>query len=822
MSGRSGDDAVAAISQAPLVLLSVGVGLAVQAGGDALARYGHETPALPMFFTGLLVIFVPCAWRLVDARAGRRERLQVSTILGIGLLASYVLRSPLILDQFDELLHGATLMDLLGTRALFTPNTALPVSPYYPGLELLTISVKWLTGLPLDACQVIVLVVARVMLVLGVFLVVERLCGSARAGGLGVLVYSASPQFYSFNAQFAYQTLALGLAVVTVHLLLAEIDGAPGPRGRLALAVACVVAVVVTHHVVGWVTVATLVVWAGVLAGRPGRAGARTVGTVAVAGLVAASAWTAFVGHRLLVYLVPLFSSAISGLADTFVGLHAGRALFSDASGAPSPPWEIAVMLVAAAAWCVLLLVALRAHVRQSATGVRWERLVPVAIAACYPLTLLAHLTSPSAEIGDRASTFVFFAVALVVAGWYAARPATAARRGESPLAVGLATLCFLGGMLLGSGPTWSYVPGPFLVGADQRSIGSPSLAAALWAGAHLPAGSRIAADRDNGALLDDIGQDEPVTAIGGLVNVGPLYFSDQFGAFQLSLVRKAKIRYLLVDDRLAEGAPRFGVYFEPGETATPQRLTSEELHKFASVTGARLIYDNGVIQIYDLASLLGLSPEAPVPPGRGQSGTGTDWVVLGAAVVVAVAWARRLRKSAPPDAGAVLSALGLIAVAGIVIGFVFVPSGLPPRGLGVAALAVLGAGSFWRSERRPAAQAAARRPMRWPARAVAGAALGAGAVVLATVAARQDWRPPPELALQYVAARRAVAEVQLGTADDSQAVLEVQSKGKVVDRVPLATKAVAQIVQLPQQVETDGATVVLVLDGRPALEVQG
>src|SRR5215469_2036353 len=195
------------------VVAIVGFGLLMVGVADALGRMGHQSPVVPLFLGGLTFIFVPCAWRLTGTAASRNERVWVSVILGVGLLASYALRSPLIFDNFDELAHGATFTRLLDSRTLFQPNPILPVSPFYPGIELVTIATKWMTGLPVLLDQLVVLVLARIVLVLCVFLIVERACHSARAGGIGVLVYAANPEFYSLGAQYGYQTLALAFAV---------------------------------------------------------------------------------------------------------------------------------------------------------------------------------------------------------------------------------------------------------------------------------------------------------------------------------------------------------------------------------------------------------------------------------------------------------------------------------------------------------------------------------------------------------------------------------------------------------------------------------
>ena len=116
------------------VVAIVGLGLLMVGASDALGRTGHLALVVPLFLAGLACIFAPCAWRLTGTAATRNERVWVSVVLGVGLLASYTLRSPLIFDNFDELAHSATLMRLLDSRALFPNNPVLPVSPYFPGI----------------------------------------------------------------------------------------------------------------------------------------------------------------------------------------------------------------------------------------------------------------------------------------------------------------------------------------------------------------------------------------------------------------------------------------------------------------------------------------------------------------------------------------------------------------------------------------------------------------------------------------------------------------------------------------------------------------
>ena len=357
------------------VIALVGLGLLMVGASDAYGRTGRLSPVVPLFLVGLACIFGACAWRLTSRAATRSERVWVSVVLGVGLQASYTLRSPLIFDNFDELAHSATLMRLLESRSLFPNNPILPVSPYFPGIELVTIATKWLTGLPLLISEMIVLLGARVVLVLCVFLIVERACGSAKAGGVGVLVYAAGPEFYSLGAQYGYQTLALTFSVAVVYLLFVSVDSAHPRMGRLfALAIAAIAAMVISHHVTAWLTVAFLVVWAGGLrfvkvspsrsridsgaaaAMNRRKEQARIVGSAALAGV--APGWRmniAFVGHVLTSYVWPLVQKGADSAAQIVGQFHGNRQLFWNEAGGGTPGWESALILAAAVSFCLIL-----------------------------------------------------------------------------------------------------------------------------------------------------------------------------------------------------------------------------------------------------------------------------------------------------------------------------------------------------------------------------------------------------------------------------------------------------------------------------------
>ena len=386
-------------------VLLASLGLAVQAVGYLLGWNGRTDAAIVAYYLGLAAMIVPVALVVVDPRVGDAARRW--TLLAYGLLfqLSWWITSPVLATRFDETLHVATLTALTDGDGWFHPNPMLPVSPHYPGLELATTAVWWLTGLPLPVCQAVVLIACRIVLMLALLGVAERVTGSTRTSGVVVMLYSASPQFVFFNAQYAYQTLALPLLVGVLLLLLTADDERALRRRRLLVAAAGVVALALTHHLTSWVGAIALVGLA--LAAGRGRRG-RTARTLALVAVAAVGCWTAIVGPLLADYLGPIFSAAGDQTAQLLALDGAQRTVGADSAGTPTPLWELVVMALSVLAWLVLLMVAGLAAMRGRLPGLgrhrgRWLLIVA---AACYPALIAARFAPTASEVADRSSTF--------------------------------------------------------------------------------------------------------------------------------------------------------------------------------------------------------------------------------------------------------------------------------------------------------------------------------------------------------------------------------------------------------------------------------
>jgi hypothetical protein len=563
----------------------------------------------------------------------------------------------------------------------------LPVSPHFPGLELATAGVHWLTGLPLFVCQVVVVLAARVTFVTALFLMASRIGRSPRVGGFAVLVYAASTQFYFFNAQFSYQTVAIAMVMAAFYLLVRSFDSpVERPWTLLVTAQLCLGALAVTHHLTSWITLATLWVlvlffwWAG-----ERRRFRLTLVTAELATAVVA-AWTAVIAPLLIDYLGPIVGEAQNQVMGVLSGAER-RDVGTSGDGTAAPAWETMVMASSVLLWCLILLPAGWYAWRRGSIGNTRARYVPLLIALAYPALLAARFSPVAGEIGDRASTFVFMAMSLVVGAWLAAR-ADAIR----VLVVPGALVLLLGGTILGSGPDWQRVPGPFLAGAEQRSIDHQTVEVARWAGRYLPDGSNVAADFTFSRLLPNFADVTAVTQPAGFDSVTPMFISESMDQYSLSLILRNEVDFVVVDTRLVGQTQKSGCFFEgcAGYGDDAATVTPAMVAKFEGAPGFDLVLD-GPVRVYDVREVRGVAPGFEERPDPGLPGTWTPWQAGLTAVLLLVGVVLRrnllhFRRFRAGDAWR----FALLLPVSMVVGALAVPLAFEPLAGAVAAVALL------------------------------------------------------------------------------------------------------------------------------------
>ena len=593
----------------PTLSLAGALGLLLVALADNEARRAGSSADL-LFWAGLLLQFVPVALRLGAAHVSRRERIGLLAMLGLGLYLVKIMHSPLFFTFHDEFVYWRTTNDAGRTGHLFNENPLLPVSAFFPGLAVVSTALISLGGLTIFSAGVLVVGVARLVLVLALFLFYEWVSRSERVAGIATLFYMANPNFLFFGAEYSYESLALAFAALALFAGARRARVDDGARVGLTLVVLLAVgAGVVTHHLssyalAGFLVLCTLVVHVK----NRGEADQPGPGGPALLAVVAPLAWLVYVATLTTGYLAPMLGGGIGELIQLIHADLTARQLFRDMTGQVPPLWER--LTASASVGLVLLglpfgLVQVWRQYRVSAVA-----LALAGVACTYPASLALRLTNQGAETSNRSSEFLFVGIAFVLAVgiadlWLSSSPAW--RRLVA--FTGWAAVIFTGGAIIGWAP-WSRMPGPYLVSADTRSIEPQGLTAAEWARANLGPGNRIAADRTNRLLMGSYGEQRPVTGYGDGVDVPAMFTSPDWDPDDQAILASGRIRYLVTDRRLTTRLPMVGVYFEDGEEGARQYsrpLDPAALMKFDRLPNVSRLFDSGDIGIYDVGALAGV-----------------------------------------------------------------------------------------------------------------------------------------------------------------------------------------------------------------------
>jgi hypothetical protein len=530
-----------------------------------------------LFWLGILVFLVPVVRRLATPDATGSERVTLLAGTGLFLSLPKLLRNPRQPVFYDELAHWSQVERLHETGELFRPNPAVRVLPSYPGLHTVTDGVRQLTGLSTWQSALLLLAVLHVVGLVGAFVLVRRVTGSAVVAGLAGLVWALAPGALFFNAQFAYQSLAI-VVFVWVLAAVAEAQAAIGPvRWAWAgLAALLGLQVVVTHHLTSYALVLVLAVLAVVAAVRPERR-SELAPTAAVLGVVTVAniAWMALRGGRAAVesivdYLSPYPSDGLDQLWGALSGSGQRREFFVR-SGLPG--WEQSMAYIAPVLVVVLAVAGVRLLWRMEPRPVSatWGL---VAVGGLYLAALPLVLTPTGAQGAHRSFPFTYLGAAVAVgAGLVALLRATGTRSSGVQRAGRLALLAVLAVLAMGNVASnvneFDRFPGPWEAGSDARNLTAELQASSEWL-AEYESDDRVVADLYSGTAFGMLGTEREACAVAAACPGGlPLwrfYDGQEIRPQELEALRADGYRFLVVDRRMAETTPRSGYWFNRAE----------------------------------------------------------------------------------------------------------------------------------------------------------------------------------------------------------------------------------------------------------------
>jgi hypothetical protein len=605
-----------AVNAAAALLLAAG------AANASLAGYGWA-PAL--FYAAIAWLLAPIATVLTLPSVKRSDRIAMVLIATIDLYLLRVIRGPIVFLGHDEYLHWVTADHIIERGRLFDVNVLFPVGPSFPGLEIVTAQIAQMSGLSVFAASAIVLAAARLLFVGCLFLIYERIAGSARVAALGCLFYMGCSTFVFFDTNFSYESLALPLLTLA---LLIEVVARDLPFKRavpyVLLFALAALALAMTHHITAFALAAILGAFVAVQIVVGGvRSVSLQLAVTALISAVVPIVWSRAMGNPGEAYLGPVFEDGIGELMRMLHFGSSGRKLFTGDDGAVAPLWQQTLLigsvlltsLALAFGFFRTLSLARLFEWLEAAAGMRAAlaranpRLVALTmLAIAYPLSIVFRLTRSGWEIGNRIGAFSYLGVAIVLAVLAAGVLQGASRSRLRAAAIGaIATLLVLAGIISSEGPR-ILVPSRYQVSADAASIEPMGIETARWTETWLGPQRHFVADRINSLLLSGFGRQLVATTLQQGYDAGVVLVAKTFGQNERSLLKKVGIDYLLADLRLTTALPVVGSYFDGGAAdamlgAPPQPAA---LLKFNAEDGVGRVFDNGYEVIYDVRAISG------------------------------------------------------------------------------------------------------------------------------------------------------------------------------------------------------------------------
>jgi hypothetical protein len=575
-----------------LLVLSSALGLLLVSAADALSRSGHRHAGVP-FWLGLLAIFLPVTARLTSKSPTRNERVVLLVLLGLASYLVKVFRDPFRFLYTDEFVHQYNAVSIVATHKLFRGNPILPATPAYPGLEAPTAALSAMTGMSTFAAGLVVIAVARLIMMIALFLLYETVTGSDRVAGLAAALYATSPHYLFFIADFSYESLALPIAILALTAALkARPPAGRSKRAWLIVALILTAGVVITHHMTAYALIVTLLAICLIpLPWLPQRLG-RPWPVLAVA-IALTAGWLILVGRETVGYLSPVILGALRETIKTVQGEAQVRQLFgSSGSAVQGPAWEHYLGFGSAALVALSLPLGIR---------IVWQRYrnSPIAIvfavaAVAYVGSLVLRLVPSAWAVAVRASEFLFIGSALLLALFVLWMLERFAGRAARVGLVAAAAFLIVGGVI-STTPSSTRLAEPYRVSVPGGALQPQAATAAQWASKVLGSGNRVAAGAADGRFLLVDGRQR--VYVGTNPPIAQLLKARVLRPWQISLLRRLQIRYVVADSQPSGADDANGYYFFPNQPHPHQQRAGMKFQR----AGGEPIYDSGNIVVFDL-----------------------------------------------------------------------------------------------------------------------------------------------------------------------------------------------------------------------------
>jgi hypothetical protein len=613
---------------AAVVLPPVGAVLILLSFHHAAGQPAPDPLQFALFWAGFLIGMLPLVALACASHIDGATRTWALAGIGLfGMVPRLMQPGPAGPDEFA---HTRQALEAFLTGDVGHTNYLLPITKEFPGLHQAASAIARLTGMSLWPAGLCVIVLAHVLSVLAIYQLVRMAGAPARGAAVGAVIYMLNPSWLYFNSVFSYESLALPLLLLCLAATVAASRASQKLNLRaIAMAMLCVAVLPVVHHVttimLSLILILLVVARLVPFVVQTARGGRRAEGErfwpliFILGGLLASIAfWWSGLTSRLLGYLGPELARGFGQLQKMLDGASQSSGRRSLFRNSLNPVYEIVCgylfpfVLLALFLWSVAVLWRNRRRIG----SMPWA----FAVLGAMFFASLPFLLTSGAEGAHRSWGFSFIGIA-VVCGlvWPLARVPGGddvttrwrsmwkvfGRPGVTFGVIGiLFTVLAFGSAAVGVKVSHRF-PGIALVGDDGRSVSRESAAVAEWLAAHAPVDTRVMTDRFSSLQIGSLGRMATLRPSPSFP-IWDLYMSA--APIRLEVLKQvfdSKIKYFVVDSRMATTRPVLGIWFtrdEPG-AGGPDVFPRAAIDRFNCLPWLHAVYAAGPLTVYEVNS---------------------------------------------------------------------------------------------------------------------------------------------------------------------------------------------------------------------------
>ncbi|MGD0644633.1 MAG: hypothetical protein ABSA75_06985 [Candidatus Bathyarchaeia archaeon] len=555
------------------------------------------------FWVGILFCMIPALFLLLDNTFSWRVKAFVLFIWGSTLYLPNVLRSPYFFNFQDAIYHFQTLQLIYQTHTLAINSTVPQISISYPGLELLGVALKSVTGLPLFSTAILLIGLVHSLEPVLIFLIIKRITSSDRVAAIGGFIFTCNLSYIFFDSLFSYESLGILFVIILVFLVSeifkAEKRWRAPSRTFLLLSLVVLSGLVITHHFSAYMFLIFLAVLVIVQFSENFISKKRVAEKSFIYFLLLAAtivfAWQIYGAPITFEYLHGILANYINSFLKFFAPGGSGqRALFVHSS---LPNYEIFIDYLYFP--LILLLSGIGVYFVHK-SKIRNTMIYILILYGSLIILVLPFILIGNPEIAYRSMPFLFIGLSLVIA--YAVNGMIRQRNLlVKVIALTLVILIAIGGISIYSDSSGRFA-GSSNLASGPAAVTSDVISASNWFAQEFGRYNNIVGDITVYIVFGGYGVQNVAT-----YDAWNVFYPTTMNATVTQTLATLNTKYIIVDIRITEYLAKYGYYFDSSELnvknlpnyGVTEPLPVESIDKFDNTTLLNKIYSNGNINIY-------------------------------------------------------------------------------------------------------------------------------------------------------------------------------------------------------------------------------